>query len=617
MAWYEGCHNSEVEKHYIDRLRETKGTLDESAAQAWFAKFCEKNLFFTVKLLTGVELDPYQEIKLRGFFLRDFALNIEGRGVGKSFTIALFIILYAIFNPGCKIGICSGTFRQSKLIFKQIEKWIESSHGHYLQQCIGKVKHDPDGYEMQIGSSLVMAVPMTDRIRGLRFNKVIIDEYLLVPKEMVENVIRPFLTAKQSDPESERIRRIEDKLIKDGKMKEKDRRKIQSNSIIALSSASFKFQDLYKDIFVKYCEKIADPRAEDVSHFVFRVGYEAVEGFGRIDTKLINEAKTTASKAQFDREYRAIFTDQGTGYFSYQSLEEATVPYGSQPMIKLRGDSGKKYVLGIDPNASLSETADNFAMALLELDEDGKSGALVHAYALANSKISKRAEYLKYLLNNFNIVYIIIDNSGGPIFISTAEEILGGFPKPLSIFPNTLMDGQEGIREARRNYNLAAGRIIHSQVFNKGDFIRLANEMLQANIQHKRLMFGGQIDDNESGSSALKNVEMVKNQKIPIDSLEFRGDLDPVGDKYQQDEKIRDFIDHLNYMVDSTKKELTLIDESRGFNLPLDMRDSKNPTRVRRDSYTALLLANYGMNCYYEIMSGATYQPMIMPVWIA
>lgn len=611
MAWFEGCHNNEVEKHYIDRLRETKGTLDEAGSQAWFARFCEKNLFFTVKLLTGVELDPYQELKLRGFFLRDFALNIEGRGIGKSFTISLFIILYAIFNPGCKIGICSGTFRQSKLIFKQIEKWIADSHGHYLKQCIGSVKHDPDGYEMHIGSSLVMAVPMTEKIRGLRFNKVIIDEYLLVPKEMVESVIRPFLTAKQSNPESEKIRRAEDVLIKEGKMKESERRKPKSNSIIALSSASFKFEDLYKEIFLKYCEKISDPRAEDVNHFVFRVGYEAVEGFGRIDTKLINEAKTTSSKAQFDREYRAIFTDQGTGYFSYQSLEDATVGYGCQPMIKVRGDQGKKYVLGIDPNASLSETADNFAMAVLELNEDEKSGVLVHAYALANSKISKRAEYLKYLLNNFNIVYVIIDNAGGPIFMSTAEEVLGGLPKPLSIFPNTLMDGPEGIREARKNYNLSAGRIVHSQVFNKGDFIRLANEMLQANIQHKRLMFGGDIDDKESNSSAAKILEMVKNQNIQINNLEFRGDLDSVGD-----ERVMDFIDHLNYLVKSTKKELTLIDESRGFNLPLDMKDSKNPTRVRRDSYTALLLANYGMNCYYEIMNGVTYQPMIMPVWI-
>lgn len=611
MAWYEGNHNSIVEKDYIERLRETKGTLDEIGAQVWFARFCEKNLFFTVKLLTGVELDPYQEIKLRGFFLRDFALNIEGRGIGKSFTISLFIILYAIFNPGCKIGICSGTFRQSKLIFKQIEKWIGDSHGHYLKQCIGQIKHDPDGYEMQIGSSLVMAVPMTEKIRGLRFHKVVIDEYLLVPKEMVESVIRPFLAAKQSSPESERIRKTEDALIKEGKMKESERRKVQNNSIIALSSASFKFETLYTDIFLPYCKKISDPRAEDVNHFVFRIGYEAVENFGRIDIKAVSEAKTTSSKAQFDREWRAIFTDQGTGYYSYQSLEDASVGLGCKPMVKVTGELGKKYVLAIDPNASLSETADNFAMALLELNEEGKSGVLVHAYALANSKISKRAEYLKYLLNNFNIVYIIVDNSGGPVFLETSRELLGTSLKPLSQFPNTLMDGPEGIREARKNYNFAAGRIVHSQVFSKGDFIRLANEMLQANIQHKKIMFGGEIDQREDGSCS-KIIEVIKNQGIPINNLEFRGDLDSMGD-----ERVMDFIDHLNFMMKSTKRELTLIDESRGFNLPLDMKDTKNPTRARRDSYTALLLANYGMNCYYEIMSGAMAYQMVMPVWLA
>lgn len=606
MAWYEGVHNNEPKKSYIDRLRETKGTLNDEGAQIWLANFCEKNLFFTVKLLTGISLDPYQEIKLRGMFLRDFCVNIEGRGVGKSFTISLYIILYAIFNPGCKIGICSGTFRQSKLIFKQIEKWIDHPDGKYLRQCLNgrnPIKHDPDGYEMRIGQSSIMAVPMTEKIRGLRFNKVIIDEYLLVPKEMVESVIRPFLTAKQSNPEADRIRKLEDKLIAQGKMVESERRKVKGNSIIALSSASFKFQDLYKDIFVKYCEKIQDPKAEDVSHFVFRIGYEAVEGFGRLDTKLINEAKTTSSKAQFDREYRAIFTDQGTGYFNYQSLEDATIPMDGTPMIKIRGDNHKKYILSIDPNYSESETADHFAMAVLELNEDDRSATLVHCYALANSKINKRSAYLKYILDNFNIVYIIVDNAGGPKFLSDAEQFLGGFPKQISEFPNTFQDGPDGIREARKNYNYSAGKIVHSQVFNKGDWIRLANETLQASIEHKKILFGGAIGD--------KGIEIIKGQTIPIDELEFLSDINSSGE-----ERLTDFADHQNYLISLTKKELTLIDESRGFNLPLDMKDSKNPTRVRRDSYTVLLLGCWAAHCYWEMMKNEERADFFMPVWI-
>lgn len=609
MSWEAGYHTREPEKSSYEELAEVKGVISEEEAQIWFAKFCQANLFFTVKLLLGVELDLYQEIKLRAFFLRDFCLNIEGRGVGKSFTISIFIILYAIFNPGCKIGICSGTFRQSKLIFKQIEKFINSSDGKYLKQCLrGQPKHDPDGYEMNLGGSLIMAVPLTERIRGLRFNKVIIDEYLLVPTEIVNNVIRPFLTARQSSSEEDKIRRFETELIKDGLMKESERKKFRGNSVIGLSSASFKFEDLYKELYLGYIKRIMNPKAEDVNHLVFKLSYEAVEHNGRLDRKLIAEGRENSSKSQFDREYRAIFTDEGNGYFSYTSLQDATVGVDNNPLIKVKGDPNKKYILAIDPNYSESETADHFAMALLEIDEESKSGALVHAYALANSKINKRSKYLQYLLDNFNIVYIILDNAAGPRFISDSEQFLGGFSRPLSELPDTFLDGEEGLREARRNYNPGSGKIVHYQVFNKSGWIRTANEILQSNIERRKILFGGHIGD--------KNFQRVISQEIPIQDLEFRADCD------SGVEKMVDFIDHLNYMVDLTKKELTLIEVSSNssghqtFDLPSNLKGTSGPNKVRRDSYTALLLASYALHCYWLLRQETYTEDVFMPCFV-
>ena len=598
--WIAGEHCQKVEKSLLDELSEVKGDLDDEQAKVWFARFCRANFSFTIKLLTGKDLDLHQELKLRALFLRDFCVNVEGRGVGKSFTICFYIILYALFNPGSKIGICSGTFRQSKLIFKQIEKFADDPAGKFLKQCMSHVKHDPDGWEMRIGTSTIEALPLTEKIRGKRFHKVIIDEYLLVPQEMVSLVIRPFLTAKRElTPIEAKIKKMEDKLIAEGKMREDQRQKTPSNSIIGLSSACYKFEDLYKNVYLDYCKRIGDDKAEDVNHLVWKLSYEAVEGFGRLDLKLINEAREQSSRAQFDREYRAIFTDESGGFFNYQTILDATIPTDHAPMLKIKGAPNKKYILAIDPNYSESQTADNFAMSVIELDEENKSGVLVHCYAIASSKISKRAKYLEYLLDNFNIVYIIVDNAGGPKFISDAEQFLGGFKKNILEFPDTFADGDEGLRLAKRNYNPGAGKILHSQVFSKNNWIRDPNEALQYHLEHKKILIGGRMGD--------KGTEFARGLDIPIEDIEFTTSEDY--SNYNRDGKMVDFIDHINEIVNVAVKELTLIEAKSSatghmsFDLPSNLKDPKNPKRARRDLYTTLILASWGMKCYYDIHS--------------
>ena len=605
--WIEGEHILHKNKTPSwDELEAVKGKISPDEARVWFAKFCKSNLYFTTRLLLGVKLAPVQELKLRTFFMRDFVLDIEGRGSGKSFIVSIFIVLYAIFYPGCKIGICSATFRQSKLIYVQLQKFLESSEGDLFRQCCPKraTNKSPDYFELKIGKSTVTAVPLTEKIRGFRFNVVIIDELLLVSQDIIDRVIMPFLSVNQDGLESKEVYEAETKLIEAGEMEEKDRIVFPKNKIIGLSSASFKFESLYKDHYKPYMEQILDPTAEKVNHALIRLSYEvAPPGLMNLDG--IENARKTTSSAVFDREYRAIFTEEGSGYFNPKDIAECSLKANEEPTVRLVGITGKKYILSIDPNYSQSETADNFAMALIELDEETKTGTLVHGYAVTKLKTNQKAEYFNYLLNNFNIVYIIIDNASGPSFISDAELFLGGFPKPISQFPDTFLDGELGLREARKNYSYENGRIIHSQLFNKQGWIRLANDYLVASLEHRRIRFAGQIR-----SETL--IEKSLGINIPIKDLEFYPDPEnyglPSGELYRR-AKQGDMIDRLNNVIEMTKHELILIEAVPGangqltFRLPIKTKVTDDPTRPRRDSYTALLLANWGMKCYYEIHS--------------
>ena len=97
--WEPGQHIPPIKKvSSLQALAKQKGHLDLEKAQAWFANFCYSNPHFTVKLLTGVDLYPVQDILIRSFFLRDFSLMIAGRGFSKSYTVSIFIILFALFN---------------------------------------------------------------------------------------------------------------------------------------------------------------------------------------------------------------------------------------------------------------------------------------------------------------------------------------------------------------------------------------------------------------------------------------------------------------------------------------------------------------------------------------
>lgn len=614
MAWTEGYHLPKKNtKPGLDDIFAITGKLDPEQARMWFAKFCKYNLSFATELLIGVKLAPIQELKLRSFFLRDFILDIEGRGSGKSFVVSIFIILYAIFNPGCKIGICSGTFRQSRLIFKQIEDFMSKPEGALLRQCInGRISHSTDLYEMKIGRSTIRAVPLTDKIRGLRFNMVILDELLLIPSKLIDDVILPFLSASQDGMSNHELYEAETKLIKAGKLKESDRTSFPANKVVGLSSASYKFEDLYKKYYSRYLVRIQDPDAVGVNHCLIKLSYKAAPP-GLMNLQLIEEARSSNSESTFNREYEAIFTDDGSGYYKMEKILEATVPLDQEPKQKTTGDPKKKYLLSIDPNFSESETSDHFAMAVLEIDELNESGTLVHAFAVPGGKLSDKSLYLKYLLDNFNIVYIIIDNAGSA-FLSHAQEYLGAeFPKILTELPDTFLDGPEGILEAKRNFNSVVGIPLHKQVFGRYDWIRLSNEHLQSAIQHHRIMFGSPVKNDS-------DRERAKQGNIPIDRLKF-SNLPPAK---STDDKLEDFLDNIELIVELTKRELALIELKvnmsghQTFDLPENLKITKDPKRARKDSYTALLLAAWGLKCYFDIFKTPqdTSEPFY-PTWVA
>ena len=134
-------------------------------------------------------------------------------------------------------------------------------------------------------------------------------------------------------------------------------------------------------------------------------------------------------------------------------------------------------------------------------------------------------------------------------------------------------------------------------------FIRRANEQLQADIDHKRIWFGSRI----TADGPIFNKVSV--QRVPL--------------KATGHETILDLIEFQDDFVYQTKKQCSLIEvktTSKGtqsFDLPQHLRRSTSPNKARKDNYTTLMLGNWAVKRYYDMMNieeetEATFSPILI-----
>ena len=597
------------EKKFVNPNEEflkIKGELSNKQAKISLAKFLKANLGFTTELISGIKLAAYQEATLRGMMNRNFSMCVWGRGCGKTFIASVFCFLQCIFEPGTKILIAGPTFRTARFIFNNLEKIVDSKGADLLTQCFGAKSKRNDQFEWLINGGSITAIPLNgEKIRGFRANVLVLDEYMLLPEDIINTVLMPFLVAPQNIKERLEIREMEDKMIKNGLMKEEDKMKFENNSkMIALSSASYTFENLYKT-YKDWMAKILSKSDSDATYFISQLGYEALPE-EMIDPTIIEEAQSGGvSTSSFQREYCAQFTDGSDSYFSAKKMHECTVPDGEEPTLRLSRHGDLKYIIAIDPSFSNSPSSDYFAITVMELDEEKRTSTLVHSYAVAGGNLKDHINYMNYLTSAFNPEMVIIDNAGYQ-FLDSCNENEAFKSKPLKFIDfNSDAEGQDYIKmlqKAKREYNKKLGFICFKQVFTT-NFIRSANEHLQACIDHKKVWFGSRISPNPSA------FQKESNKRLSL--------------KYAKGEGILDLIETQDELVYQTKKQCALLavtSTARGtqtFDLPQHLKRNTSPSRARKDNYTTLMLGNWAVKCYFDMMelgettANSTFAPIM------
>jgi hypothetical protein len=605
MSWETG--NQKLNKKFKNinqEILDTKG-------------FIEENPSFSSELITGVSLFPFQHMAIKAMMETDYFLGIWSRGMSKSFSTAIFAILDAILNQGVHIGIISKSFRQSKMIFRKIEEISRSPKAGFLSQCINRISKTNDEWVIEIGRSKITALPLGDgeKLRGFRFQRMIIDELLLMPEKILNEVILPFLSVVENPTERQKLYDLESTLIQQGKMSEDDRYRWPNNKIIGLSSASYKFEYLYK-LYQQYESLILNNAEKDNAHrVIMHFSYDCAPD-QLYDQNLINQAKATMSQSQFDREFGAVFTDDSSGYFKVSKMALCTIPDGEGQSVEVIGDPTAQYILAFDPSWSESDGSDDFSMQLIKINPEKRNGTVVHSYALSGTNLKKHIEYIHYLITHFNIVSIVGDYNGGVQFINSCNEseIFKKAGIKLDMFDADFDNPQEydkALRDARNQYNISTRRIVHLRKPSSA-WIRYANESLQAAFDHKRIWFAGAAMDEAYNKQRLAN--------IPIQTLKFsRHD-----DEKESGARQIDFIEQLKDNIELIKVQCALIQVNtsaqgtQSFDLPLNLKKQRGADKARKDSYSTLVLGNWMMQTYFDMINlqeqniQATFIPMFI-----
>ena len=158
------------------------------------------------------------------------------------------------------------------------------------------------------------------------------------------------------------------------------------------------------------------------------------------------------------------------------------------------------------------------------------------------------------------------------------------------------------LREAKRIYGSSDKKIVYLQQFNT-ESIRKMNENLQAKIDRKGIWFASRIGCPQA-ESEYNRTSLIK---LPI---------------IKDDSEMCDFLEEQDRLIQLTKDECSLIEVKSTplgaltFDLPSSMKKSTAPTRTRRDSYTALLLAAWAMKNWYDIIDFKDEMAVFTPFMI-
>ena len=345
---------------------------------------------------------------------------IGSRGIGKTFLSAVFCVIRCILYPGTKICIASGTRGQSINVLEKIILELKPNSPELAAE-IDEKETKINGTNAQIvfkNSSYIKVVTASDSARGNRANLLLLDEFRMIAKDVIDTILRKFLTQK-------RMPRYEE-LTKEERKAEYAKEK---NKTMYLSSAYFVDHWSYLKC-TDTCRFMLD---DTKKQFVCGLPYQLSVAEGLLDAETVADemAETDFNEIRFQMEYEALWYGSTDGtFFDYNSISKnrrikypmlpnklAEKVNNSQAVKIPQKQNGEIRILSADIALMSSRKNNNDATAvfinqLMPTKVGRYTSNIVYADAYEGLRTDDQALVIRKMFDEFMCDYLVLDTNG-------------------------------------------------------------------------------------------------------------------------------------------------------------------------------------------------------------
>lgn len=390
--------------------------LDGVAAYAGYYR-CNPHRF--AKDFLHLDLRLFQKILLFMMNLSSTFVFIACRGIGKTYLCAIFCCIRCVLYPGTKVCIASGTRGQSLNVLEKIMTELKPNSPELAYEIDDKETRT-NGNDAKIvfkNGSYIKVVTASDSSRGNRAHVLIIDEFRMVKKDVIDTILKKFLSNPRHPKYLDKPEYKHNKSLK------------EPLKTMYLSSAYYKDHWSYlksKDS----CKFMLDERRND---FVCGFPYQLALHEGLLSEERVIEDMTEAdfSEIKWSMEMEALFWGDSDGaFFNFESIaKNRRIQYPMLPdslssklatNTKVRiqpKQNGEKRILSADIALMSSSKHKNDATAifinqLLPTKAERYSNNIVYTETSEGEHTEDQALRIRKLYEEYNCDYIVLDCKG-------------------------------------------------------------------------------------------------------------------------------------------------------------------------------------------------------------
>ncbi len=163
-----------------------------------------------------IKLHPYQVLIIWILQRSNLAYIVASRAAAKTWILAVWSLTLAVLYPNSQIVVVAKTLSQGGIILKEKMKSLIDNHVNVAREIKGITTNANINECVFHNGSNILIVPASESARGHRANFIIVEESRILPKDILEQVIKPFLTSRNPPYKSNPLYAFDPLLVEEG-----------------------------------------------------------------------------------------------------------------------------------------------------------------------------------------------------------------------------------------------------------------------------------------------------------------------------------------------------------------------------------------------------------------